>query len=84
MECLLTRNMLWRVAFANGNYPLSVAFVSVHCMRRAVFPTPQLCFRRVITHLISPVLGGGVRGCGSERNRLDAAKLAQQNSKLCR
>ena len=28
--------------------PLSVAFVSVHCTRRAVFPTPQLCFRRVM------------------------------------
>ena len=28
-----------------GN-PVSVAFVSVHCMRCEVFPTPQLCFRR--------------------------------------
>ena len=28
--------------------PLSVAFVSVHCVRCAVFPTPQLCFRRVM------------------------------------
>ena len=32
--------------------PLSVAFVSEHCMRRAVFPT-QLSFRRV-SRLISP------------------------------
>ena len=28
--------------------PLSVAFVAVHYTRRAVFPTPQLCFRRVM------------------------------------
>ena len=28
--------------------PLSVAFVSVHCTRCAVFPTPQLCLRRVM------------------------------------
>ena len=26
----------------------SVAFVSVHCRRCAVFPSPQLCFRRVM------------------------------------
>ena len=36
----------------------SVSFVSVHCRRRAIFPTPQRCFRRVrvITRLISPAL----------------------------
>ena len=28
---------------------LSVAFVSVHCTRCAVFPSPQLCFSRVMS-----------------------------------
>ena len=28
--------------------PRSVASVSIHCTMRAVFPTPQLCFRRVM------------------------------------